>query len=313
MKIFSCAWAMIHPSGINVGDADAVTGRFQGKRVFLTYPMCPLDINVMYAELEKIENIQFACIAREMHESGDFHIHAVVEFKDRVRGPCSTVFNILDYHPNIQIPRNWNACLAYVRKDNDFINFGDATAPSKSKKDSLFDVANTMAHNDYFDYCRNENIQFAYAQLAWSNRNSMFTLNSSGSRKGTIRFDLGCLSLEQEEDDIRCIVITGSTGIGKTTHVREQCRKPALFVTHMDGLRKLRPEHQSIVFDDMSFLHVPREAQIQLVDRSVARQIHVRYGIVEIPEGIQKIFTANQEPFIDDDAINRRLNKFHFI
>lgn len=106
-------------------------------------------------------------------------------------------------------------------------------------------------------------------------------------------------------------IVYGSSGIGKTQFAKAhfEC---ALFVSHMDQLGEFDPEvHDGIVFDDMDFKHLPRSAQIHLVDSDEDRAIHIRYGTASIPAGTKKIFTTNEpdgEIFaIDDPAIARRI------
>jgi len=85
----------------------------------------------------------------------------------------------------------------------------------------------------------------------------------------------------------------------------------ALFVTHMDDLLKFDAgQHEGIIFDDMSFLHLHREGQIHLVDVEQPRSIHCRYSAANIPANTPKIVTTNNEggKVVDlfDAAIKRR-------
>jgi hypothetical protein len=89
--------------------------------------------------------------------------------------------------------------------------------------------------------------------------------------------------------------------------------KPALLVSHIDRLKSFSPTiHKSIIFDDMNFKRLHREAQIHITDTNDARDIHIRYGIVHIPAKTPKIFTGNYLMFNDDPAILRRINKFDY-
>lgn len=108
----------------------------------------------------------------------------------------------------------------------------------------------------------------------------------------------------------RSVVVLGPSGIGKTEYVLAHFKTP-LFVTHTDDLQKLTEQHDGIVFDDMSFLHLPREAQIHLVDVAFTRSIHCRYMNAVIPKGVIRVFTANHPIFLDDPAINRRVDVVH--
>ena len=105
-------------------------------------------------------------------------------------------------------------------------------------------------------------------------------------------------------------VLVGPSGIGKTQYALAhfEC---GLLVSHIDDLRDFKEGiHDGIVFDDMDFNHVPRTAQIHLVDQDQARSIHCRYETARIPKNTAKIFTCNScsFPFLDDTAIRRRIN-----
>lgn len=105
------------------------------------------------------------------------------------------------------------------------------------------------------------------------------------------------------------IVVIGDTGVGKTTWATARAPKPALLVSHMDQLKNFRPSyHKSIIFDDMSFQHLPTTGQIHLVDYHQPRAIHIRYGTVTLPKETVKIFTCNELPFTDHPAIRRRIH-----
>lgn len=103
-------------------------------------------------------------------------------------------------------------------------------------------------------------------------------------------------------------VIYGPSGCGKTSFCLAVFPK-ALVVSHMDQLRDFSSEkHEAIIFDDMSFTHMPRTAQIHLTDQDLERAIHIRYGVAVIPPNTVKVFTSNiRDIFEDDPAINRRV------
>lgn len=107
------------------------------------------------------------------------------------------------------------------------------------------------------------------------------------------------------------LVFRGESGIGKTAFARAHFKSP-LMVNHLDDLRKFDTDfHDGLVFDDMSFNHLPVNFQIQLLDSEYDRSIHLRNVNVTIPAMTKKIFTCNpgREPFTDsDDAIMRRQN-----
>lgn len=112
--------------------------------------------------------------------------------------------------------------------------------------------------------------------------------------------------------DPKTLILWGDSGTGKTTIALNLLPK-ALVVSHIDDLKNLNLNHEGIIFDDMAFNHIPREAQIHLVDWDLPRSIHIRYGTAYIPAKTPKIFTTNQPfglIFLNDRAINRRVKTY---
>lgn len=97
-------------------------------------------------------------------------------------------------------------------------------------------------------------------------------------------------------------LLCGSSNTGKTQFALAHFVNP-LMVSHPDRLKLLSPDHDGIVFDDMSFKHWPVEAVIHLLDSECDREIHIRYGTVTIPAGTKKIFTHNtSNPFYNPET-----------
>lgn len=106
----------------------------------------------------------------------------------------------------------------------------------------------------------------------------------------------------------KSVVLIGEAGIGKTTWASKIAIYPMRYITHLDQLKTVEKEVKTLIFDDMSFAHIPREAQIQLLDRQCERAIHIRYGVASIRVGVKCIFLSNKVEFInlEDTAIKRR-------
>lgn len=110
-------------------------------------------------------------------------------------------------------------------------------------------------------------------------------------------------------------ILWGAPGIGKTSFVLAVYPK-ALIVSHLDDLGRFdSKEHTAILFDDVSISHLPRTAQIHLVDQDLPRSIHIRYTLATIPPYTTKIFTTNEDGgrcmLIEDGAIRRRIQIKH--
>jgi len=248
------------------------------------------------------EPAEHVIVSKELHEDGNIHFHALVSYKRRKDIRNSAYFDFGEVHPNILSCRNVAAWTTYIKKDGCFFEQGMA-------KDDVFAVCRQGTKECWVNYCLANRISFQYMDYIWD-ATHVPDVNTIQEYEEPEAAEI-CFQLEHFRFDdykARVLCIVGPTGCGKTTWALKYAAKPALVVTHMDTLREFKPGyHQSIIFDDMSFTHTPREAQIQLTDQRVARTLHCRYKAVTLPSGVQKIFTANVKPFMEDDAINRRI------
>lgn len=285
------------------------TFRCNARRMILTFPQCPLAIQVVYDELAARHPIKWARICIENHEDGNPHLHVAVEWKNKIDIKSASALDIEGYHCNIQSSKNWGATKNYVKKGENFLDF-DNNDEEESNTGCAANVvlwAAELPYNCYLEKCLDAKVPFAYALEFWKAKTSIHTITSRPT-KGTMLPHVSSIIMPTSEQ--HSVVITGPSGCGKTTWALTNCELPTLFVTHMDILRQFEPNlHQSIIFDDMSFSHLPREAQIHLVDRTQTNSIHVRYTTASIPAGTQKIFTSNVPIFTEDDAIDRRITK----
>lgn len=271
---------------------------FNGKRFFLTYAQCPEDKEGLLTFLRTRGTLQSFVVAREQHADGQFHLHACVAYEQVIRAG-KRHFDFEGKHPNVQSPRNWNACIQYCKKDGDFIESDVHVAPATTRDVSEFDD-----EVEYFKYACEAKIPFAYAQYFWSKKTQSDTLYDDEA-VGTME---RCLQ-EFVYDFAKPLILIGPSGCGKTTWAKKRVPKPSLFVSHIDQLKAFIPEfHKSIIFDDMDFKHYPRTGQIHLVDTENPRAIHCRYSTATIPAGVAKVFTCNEVPVnTQDPAIRRRV------
>jgi len=177
-----------------------------------------------------------------------------------------------------------------------------ATSQPRSSKRKLCDVDSS----ELFEYCIEHKVGYGYYNEEKKRRDTDECDILTDVTEGSMVTQL--LQLNPNPESNLSTVIIGKSGTGKTTWAIKHAIKPALLVTHMDDLKKLRPRHKSIIFDDMSFYHMPVTAQIHIADNDLPRSIHVRYGVARIPKCTKKIFTCNEYPFTRDiAALERRI------
>lgn len=282
--------------------------KFDSQTFFLTYPQSDFDFDELVQALRTVCDLQWARVCRELHEDGQPHIHVVGRFTKRVQSRVVSLFDFAGRHPNIQPVRSIHKSLAYVAKDGQFRDFGTVpVANNRRSIQELIDIASSSSELEYYAAAAEARVPYQYAQRfrQLSTRDDTITEDYTGDITRE-RFDV-CLQACEEG---RTTVIIGPSGIGKTSWAKRVAPKPALWVRHLDVLRQFQPNyHKSIIFDDMSFDHMPRTTQIHLVDTYDDAHIHCRYGHATIPAGVTRIFTANYMPFVQDPAIDRRIIK----
>lgn len=255
---------------------------------------------------------------RAPHEESGWHIHLLISFRARP----SIAFDRLDLagvHPNVQAAgttafhNNW---VRYVREKQP--SYGDRV-PSATIGDATCD-------DDYIQLAlagkKKEAIALyikKHPKRAMEILPQVYASVSLMAPKRTrqaprpwasFRPDLSlmiCL------ENLQSLILLGPTAMGKTSFIlswAQHVGKTALFVTHQDQLRDFdscgEDSYNMIIFDDMSFSHQPRTAQIHLLDWEHDRWSHCRYRPAFIPAHTPKVFCCNELPFSIDAAITRR-------
>lgn len=297
--------------------------RLQAKYLFLTYPNCDADPNELLLHLLDLRpgTAQHITVAREHHQNGIPHLHAGIKYRSRIDVRSPAHFDFTGFHPNVQACRNWNKVLNYINKDGDTFTYDELLGNDDDTHDNPGDsnavdfVAACTEYTDYaewLNWCHHQHLAHGYARDIWTavHADTSSTILDDGDYWQHVGEQLR--AIEYDVNDVRSIVLSGPTGIGKTSWCLHHAPKPALLVTHGDGLKAFRADyHKSIIFDDMSFAHQPIQSQIHVADRIHTRQIHCRHRIATIPAGIHKFFTINPPDivFMHRPPIERRINE----
>lgn len=98
---------------------------FHAKKVYLTYPRCSLSKEVLIEELGKISEIKNYAVSIERHADGTPHLHALIEFYEKIHRTTERAFDIQGHHPNIKGVKtnsDQSRILDYVAKDGDYLS-----------------------------------------------------------------------------------------------------------------------------------------------------------------------------------------------
>lgn len=278
--------------------------KFDSQLVFLTYPRCGLEHVAIADHLRTLRDIAWARVCSELHEDGQPHRHVVAKFVTRYQTRNQRAFDVSGFHPNIQSVRSVARALKYVTKDGEFTDYGTVPDPKARAYDGpdWRELAKTCNYGEFLMEAVKWKLPHAFAKDFWL---------MGAKQTCEVKTDY-VANLEWEHESLHTLpaaggtnVIIGPSGMGKTSWTKRVCQKPALWVRHLDVLRSFRAEyHKSIIFDDMSFTHIPIKSQIHLVDQQDEAQIHCRYSHAVIPPGTQRFFTSNDWPFTRDGSEN---------
>lgn len=297
--------------------------RFSAQRVLLTYSQTgELTKEEVLFTLQERYHIELYSLGQEEHEDGGWHIHCLLKFDAKTDSRDATLFDVNDgiktHHPNIKPVKrgeaHWKKAHNYVEKEDPTplcniphtLTWAELLKGSTTVEEYLAGVRDNYPRDYALNFDRLK--AFAHAHFG-GNVNTLeegFQIDYEWEPPANLQ------NLVPNWN--RSLVIVGPAGCGKTTWAKQHAPKPALFVRHLDSLSRFS-NHKSIIFDDLDFKHMPPSAQKFLVDTENLAEIHVRYRVARIPEGVARIFTANEYPFTEDDihgpAIDRRVNKIY--
>lgn len=305
--------------------------RINAQRFLLTYPQATIDIDDYISFLNTLDiKPKRAVVTRELHQDGNEHLHAAVEFERRVNSTRVSIFDYNGHHPNISAARSWAACVNYCRKEGalETSYFGceaeNATVAGTSVQASRATGAESFAVaeqsdtiREWYEYCIDNNISFAFANAIWNHLHAVpaptfYTNTADGA---ITSFEL---IARQWSDEYRTLVLCGPSGCGKTTWALKNAPTPFLLVTDIDDLGAYDPGvHQCIVFDEIRCTGDPATgrgawpltSQIKLVTWDTPVSIRIRYKIAHLPWHVKKIFTSTTHlPFSGDEQIRRRIH-----
>lgn len=259
--------------------------------------------------LQSLAGVDYVLVGRELHQDGTPHYHALVTFKKKKNLTNERLFDYMESHPNIQSTSNLPAWKTYCKKENDFLE----SALTSTETNYIELCEGCDSYLQWLNKAANIKLSQQYAKEFWNliKLPNPYTIDSD-DYQGTICPQLTNFTFDNYR--FKCLVLIGPSGCGKTTWACINAPKPSLIVSHLDILKRFDPVvHKSIIFDDVSIAHLPRETQIQIVDHDLPRAIHCRHTVALIPAYIPKIFTANVRPMSDDQAINRRIHVYNII
>lgn len=291
--------------------------RLNSQQIFLTYSQCDTPTNEILDFISKKVELDKYIIAQELHKDGNKHIHCYLLLKKKVDIRDERFFDYKEFHPKVEGCRSWKNVIKYVTKEGNYISNYDKEMLDKIINDNmkvgdLYLKARSLA--------KDGKVKDSIIVLEHSKTVRDLTIHGNAIQKNLRSlavkrkepdYSIDNFSINFEWDRTKSLVLWGPTNTGKTSLAKALLPR-ALFITHKDRLKDYdEDEYEGLIFDDMSFKHWPREAQIHIVDFDNDRQIDVKHGMAMIPAKTPRIFTTNMMPaeimLADDGAIARRI------
>lgn len=286
----------------------------------LTYPQYEADKQQLHMFINRKTNQETqVLIAHEHHQDGNIHTHAVVMCQRKIDVKNSRFFDHLDHHPNITVPKSqlhWSNQVRYMRKE-DPEPYGDleVTLTPEEKFDAATQyVLECKQLRDIYrpgEHLRTISSKVSFFENLWKNQ----------AKKKSMASKFTEFNKEKITDWSVSWLVWGKAKTGKTEWAKSHFDNP-LVVSHMDDLKKFNDDYDGMVFDDMSFNHIPPSGIIHLLDVDNDRSIHCRFVPAEIPANTKKIFVHNRRDIFQptteineeqQEAIDRRYKAIHIL
>lgn len=241
-------------------------------------------------------------ISKEIGENGTPHLQFTVTFKKAKR--FSTLKKWFKrVHWEVTIVRD--SAFLYCKKDESEILL-DIDNSKQGHRTDLDDLAESIKRGKSIKglWKEHSTTMLRYYKGAYEMKRICQLPSTVG------KFKIEDFEWDPIKDWSKCHILWGESQIGKTQFALAHFKNPKL-VRHLDDLKDFdQDEHDGIVFDDMSFNHLPRETQIHILDIENPSSIHCRFFNALIPAYTKKIFTTNVEDgnifgLMDDAIFNR--------
>lgn len=283
--------------------------RINARNIFLTYPRCHSTKEELLEYLKGFD-ISYAVISKETHQDGTPHLHAVIGFDKKRDFRNDRVFDFGVHHPNIQSCRNLNQSIEYVKKDGDFIEYGNVPRKrqqtdygsiidsSTSSRDFLVRLKDASPRSLVRNFNAVSNFADQWFKKVESPYESPYTLaNFPFCPDAVLEWISGNLTRPQPQRP-RSLFLIGPSRTGKTQLARCLSRH-MYFCNYVDFKSGWDEQAEYAVFDDIAWEHQPckkffagcQESGV-ITDKYMAKR--------SVLWGKPSIFLMNQLPNFDD-------------
>ena len=280
--------------------------RLQCNAVHLTYKTnIPKQALLKFMEGLFQNDVKEFSICHEQSEGGYAHTHCYVKWVKKLDIKSCRKFDYQNLHPNIKrvvAAQHRNIVLKYHLKQDHEPLANYTAVPAMEELHAYVKVTpdwDIVVQSTAYAQLISTRLSYV-KQLHGTYHNRTKSVNEHASDTWTQPL----LDLESDKFLNRACVLTGPAGCGKTSFAKAHFKHP-LVCLHLDDLKSIRAGyHDGVVFDDMSFTHLPATSIIHLLDVENTRSIHCRNTNARLPAGMPRMFTINNinQLFFDPES-----------
>lgn len=181
--------------------------RICSKKLFLTYPQCDLDYSPIEDVIKMWGTPLYYVISKELHKDGTPHRHAAILYASEIDIKRPDALDVLGHHGNYQSAKQFDNVVEYVKKDKEFIEFGDYKTKKERQKISRAEKNMLLLQKPLWKCVEDGDISL---------------LHAANLQKGITTYNRSkCPEANHYDDDKICYWIYGAPGTGKSAWVRQ--------------------------------------------------------------------------------------------
>lgn len=232
------------------------------KSWFLTYPRCLLDKEVVKQLLEdKGRPIKGGVVARELHEDGTPHIHVYLVLENAYNCKNPSYWDLQEYHGNYQSCKSATAVVKYVKKDKDYLEFGDLDFAAKmaAKEGHRAYVGKRLMTDNLIDVVQDHpELLFGLKKLSQDiDYYKSLQLRPLPTCEGFIPNSLGVLMPIRTDKQRHYWIYSSKPNKGKTTFLLALDKAyRCSWYSLQENFQSIKPDSQFILLDEYSVAHL---------------------------------------------------------
>jgi hypothetical protein len=249
--------------------------RIRTNLFFVTYAQCNLP-RERIAEFFQSKGSTGGVICQELHEDGNPHLHALIEFPS-IKECTTRTFDIDGFHPNVQTARSTQRAIDYIEmEDENVLRYGEITVnvrpPRRNQRaaerddwlrvidtsTSAIELRNALLRLDPSAVARSWNSIASFADAQYPAPERVFTSRYTPGDfpnvpASVIEWVANSLNRGRHDRPLALFLI-GPTRLGKTEWAR--CLGRHMYFNGMFDLRSWDDDALYAVWDDIEWEHV---------------------------------------------------------